>query len=144
MNIDWLNFSPLEALIGGALIGTAAAALWLFNGRIAGISGIVGGLLANKIGDRAWRLAFLAGLIGSPLAYQHFAPLPTAQIDASVPMLLGAGFLVGLGTRYGSGCTSGHGICGMSRLSPRSIVATLSFMASAFITVYITKHILNG
>lgn len=144
MTIDWLSFNPLQALMGGSLIGIAAATLWICNGRVAGISGIIGRMLGNKTTDIAWRAAFLFGLIASPLIYQIAAPLPFIQIDASMPTLIGAGLLVGIGTRYGSGCTSGHGICGVARLSPRSIVATLTFMASGFATVYITKHLLIG
>jgi hypothetical protein len=142
MAIDWLNFTPWTALAGGLLIGLAAAAFVLFNGRIAGISGILGGLLQPKRGDIAWRVAFLAGLVIAPLAYGLIAPLPDVRIDASTGMLVAAGLLVGLGTRYGSGCTSGHGVCGLSRMSPRSLVATLSFMLAGFVTVYVLRHLL--
>jgi uncharacterized membrane protein YedE/YeeE len=127
-------------LAGGMLIGLAAATLLLLNGRIAGISGILGGLLARReIGDSAWRLAFLAGLAAAPLAYGAFAALPAVRVDAGAGTLLAAGLLVGLGTRYGSGCTSGHGVCGLSRLSPRSPVATLCFMAAGFATVAVAR-----
>lgn len=143
MHIDWQHFTPLTAVTGGLLIGTAAALLLAFNGRIAGISGIVGGLLRPRSGELAWRLAFVAGLIVAPLLYRCFAALPTAHFDASTPVLLLAGALVGLGTRYGSGCTSGHGVCGLSRLSPRSLVATLCFMGAGFLTVYVLRHLLN-
>jgi hypothetical protein len=142
MAIDWTHFTPWPALAGGVLIGLAAAAFVLLNGRIAGISGILGGLLRPARGDVAWRVAFLAGLAGAPLAYGLFAALPDARIDAGVPALVAAGLLVGLGTRYGAGCTSGHGVCGLSRLSPRSLVATLSFMAAGFVTVTAIRHLL--
>lgn len=143
MSIDWLHFTPATALAGGLLIGAAAAWLLVFNGRIAGISGIVGGLLSPQRGDLAWRLAFIAGLAAAPLLFRLLAPLPSGHIDASAPMLLLAGLLVGLGTRYGSGCTSGHGVCGLSRLSTRSIAATSVFMAGGFITVYLLRHLLR-
>ncbi|MGB9988555.1 YeeE/YedE family protein [Pseudoduganella rhizocola] len=142
MNLDWINFTPWSALAGGLLIGLAAAAFALVNGRIAGISGIVGGLLRPARGDIAWRLAFLAGLIAAPLAYTLFAALPEAQIDANAGTLAAAGLLVGLGTRYGSGCTSGHGVCGLSRLSPRSLAASAVFMAAGFATVFVLRHLL--
>ena len=141
MAIDWAHFTPLSALLGGALIGIAAAMFLLWNGRIAGISGILGGLLRPKTGDLAWRFAFLAGLILAPVIYRLFAPMPALQITASTGMLIVAGLLVGIGTRYGAGCTSGHGVCGISRLSPRSIVATLVFMAAGFATVFVTRHL---
>lgn len=141
MAIDWLNFTPWTALGGGLLIGAAAAAFVMFNGRIAGISGILGGLLRPTHGDIAWRVAFLAGLIVAPLAYQIAAPLPPMHIDASSITLVAAGLLVGLGTRYGAGCTSGHGVCGLSRRSPRSLVATVSFMAAGFVVVYLAHHV---
>jgi uncharacterized membrane protein YedE/YeeE len=141
MAIDWLHFTPWTALAGGLLIGLAAAAFVLFNGRIAGISGILGGLLRPAQGDIAWRVAFLAGLIAAPLAYALFAPLPEVRIDAGDGPLVAAGLLVGLGTRYGSGCTSGHGVCGLSRLSPRSLVATGAFMLAGFITVFVLRHL---
>ena len=143
MAIDWTHFTPWPALAGGVLIGLAAAAFVLLNGRIAGISGILGGLLRPARGDVAWRVAFLVGLVGAPLAYGLFAALPDARIEAGVPALVAAGLLVGLGTRYGAGCTSGHGVCGLSRLSPRSLVATLSFMAAGFVTVYAIRHLVT-
>jgi len=144
MTIDWNSFTPATALIGGMLIGIAAAALVLLNGRIAGVSGIVGGLMQRGSAERAWRIAFLAGLIGSPLAYSAFSSLPPATIDAGYPELIVAGLMVGLGTRYGAGCTSGHGVCGLSRLSPRSVLATLTFMAVGFLTVLIMRHAIGG
>lgn len=143
MSIDWHSFTPWSALAGGVLIGTAAAMFVLLNGRIAGISGVLGGLLRPTRGDVAWRVAFLAGLVGSPFVYALFAKLPTPQIAADDVALVVAGLLVGVGTRYGSGCTSGHGVCGISRLSPRSIVATLVFMAAGFITVFVARHVLG-
>ena len=143
MLIDWQNFTPWSALAGGAIIGLAAALLVLFNGRIAGISGIIGGLIKPKVGDTQWRLAFMLGLIVAPILWQLFAALPNIQIDSSYTLLIMAGLITGIGTRYGSGCTSGHGICGISRVSPRSIVATLAFMSTGFVTVYIMRHVLG-
>ncbi|MCE2659798.1 MAG: YeeE/YedE family protein [Rubrivivax sp.] len=140
MTMDWASFTPWQALAGGALIGLAAAMLIVLNGRIAGISGIVGGLLRPARHEIPWRLAMLAGLIGAPLLWQLWAPLPAAEVSASSVMLLAAGLLVGLGTRWAGGCTSGHGVCGLSRLSVRSLVATLSFMAAGFLTVYVVRH----
>ncbi|WP_250464063.1 YeeE/YedE family protein [Microbulbifer litoralis] len=141
MNIDWNAFTPLSALAGGALIGLATALLLLANGRIAGISGIVGGLLKPTAGETGWRLAFVAGLLLAPGLWGLFAALPPIRIDAGYPLLVAAGLLVGIGTRYGSGCTSGHGVCGLSRLSPRSLVATLLFMGAGFATVYVVRHL---
>ncbi|MBS1156853.1 MAG: YeeE/YedE family protein [Proteobacteria bacterium] len=144
MTIDWNHFTPWSALIGGVLIGLSAALLLLFKGRIAGISGIVGGLLQRKErGDFAWRIAFVLGLILAPIGYRAFSALPESHIDASWGVLVLAGLLVGFGTRYGSGCTSGHGVCGISRLSPRSIVATLIFMGIGFLTVFVVRHLLG-
>lgn len=141
MSIDWSAFTPWPALLGGLLIGLAAAMFVLLNGRIAGISGILGGLLRPARGDIGWRTAFLLGLIGSPLAYGLFAALPAVRIDAGYGALTLAGLLVGVGTRYGSGCTSGHGVCGLSRLSPRSLAATVVFMGCGFVTVYVIRHL---
>ena len=143
MTIDWIHFTPWSAAAGGLLIGLAATLFILFNGRIAGISGIAGGLLRPKAGDISWRVAFVVGLIAAPTLYQFFAALPDAPVSANWPLVIVAGFLVGIGTRYGSGCTSGHGICGLSRLSPRSIAATLSFMASGFAIVFVLRHVLG-
>jgi uncharacterized membrane protein YedE/YeeE len=143
MNIDWTAFTPWSALIGGAVIGIAAATLALFNGRVAGISGIIGALLRPSFPDATWRVAFVAGLVLAPVAYALFRALPAVTIDAGYPMLILAGLLVGVGTRYASGCTSGHGVCGLSRVSPRSIVATLTFMAAGFVTVYLVRHTFN-
>lgn len=141
MHIDWTHFTPWASLLGGMLIGTSAAIFVLFNGRIAGISGILGGLLRPVRADLGWRITFLLGLIGAPLLYRMFAPLPAVRIDAGMMTLIAAGLLVGVGTRFGSGCTSGHGVCGISRLSPRSLVATAAFMAAGFATVFITRHV---
>ena len=140
MQIDWTHFTPWASLAGGILIGVAAAMLVLLNGRIAGISSIVGGLLAPRRGDVAWRVAFVAGLLAAPLAMALYAQTP--RIDAGVGTLVAAGLLVGLGTSYGSGCTSGHGVCGLSRLSLRSLVATLAFMAAGMATVLLARHLL--
>lgn len=143
MSIDWTYFTPWTSLTGGLLIGLAAALFLLFNGRIAGISGIVGGLLKPARGDIAWRIAFVAGLVIAPLVYALAAPLPQVHVEANYPVLLIAGLLVGIGTRYGSGCTSGHGICGLSRRSPRSVMATIAFMFAGFVTVYIARHLIG-
>lgn len=142
MSIDWNQFTPVTALAGGALIGLAAGMFALLNGRIAGISGVLGGLLNTVAGDRAWRLAFVFGLIAAPLVYALFAALPALQIDAGYGALVLAGLLVGFGARCGSGCTSGHGVCGLSRFSPRSLLATLVFMTTGFATVFVMRHLL--
>lgn len=144
MSIDWISFTPWAALAGGLLVGAAAAMLLLLNGRIAGISGIVGGLLKPANGDIAWRAAFVVGMFLAPSAHVLFGPLPRPQIDASWTALLIAGLLVGIGTRYASGCTSGHGVCGLSRLSPRSLVATATFMGTGFVTVFVARHLLSA
>lgn len=141
MNVDWANFTPYSALMGGALLGIAVTVLLLWNGRIAGISGIVGGLLQPKAGDVAWRVVFILGLMVSPLVYSLFTELPPIEIEADLPILVLAGLLVGIGTRYGAGCTSGHGVCGLARFSLRSLVATLSFMFAGFITVWLVRHL---
>lgn len=141
--IDWVHFTPQAALAGGVLIGLAAAAFILFNGRIAGISGILGGLLRPVRGDVGWRVAFLAGLIAAPVLYGLVATLPEVRVDADASTLVAAGLLVGIGTRYGAGCTSGHGVCGISRMSPRSLVATAAFMFAGFVTVYLVRHVFN-
>jgi len=143
MSIDWYALSPGSALAGGVFIGIAAAMFVLLNGRIAGISGILGGLLQPVRGDAAWRLAFILGLVAAPAAYLLAGPLPKAQIDAGWGALVVAGLLVGVGTRYGSGCTSGHGVCGLSRLSPRSLAATAAFMGAGFLTVFVVRHLLG-
>ena len=141
MAIDWAHFTPWTSLAGGVLIGIAAAMLILLSGRIAGISGIVGGLFAPLRGEIAWRIAFVVGLLAAPALWMLLKEAPTARIDTSFTSLAIAGVLVGLGTSYGSGCTSGHGVCGLSRLSPRSLVATLAFMLAAFATVFVTRHL---
>jgi uncharacterized membrane protein YedE/YeeE len=140
MNIDWLNFTPWSALSGGALIGLAAAIFVLGNGCIAGISGLLGSLLARTTEGRAEKALFLFGLLLAPLLWQLFGQLPEIEFQAN----LLAGVLVGGGSRYGAGCTSGHGVCGISRLSVRSVLATLTFMAAGFATVYVLRHLLGG
>ena len=147
MTIDWLHFTPWTSLGGGVLIGVAASMLLLLNGRIAGISGVLGGLIALRKGEaRLWRVLFLAGLLVAPLAWMLVGALPAASISADYGALIAAGLLVGIGTRYGTGCTSGHGVCGLSSLSKRSLVATLCFMGSGFATVYVVRHLMvaNG
>jgi len=141
MNIDWNHFTPWASLAGGIALGLAAALFVLLNGRVLGISGILGGLVKPQSGDAAWRVAFVAGLMAAPLLWRLFAPLPVPRVDAGLPVLVIAGLLVGWGTRYGSGCTSGHGVCGLARLSPRSLAATLAFMAAGFVTVYAARHL---
>ena len=143
MNIDWANFTPWASLAGGLLIGLATAMLLLFNGRIAGISGIVGSLLRPVKGDVWWRVAFILGLIVASFVYGLVALLPNVMVDADMATLIVAGLLVGVGTRYGSGCTSGPGICGISRLYLRSLVAPLLFLLSGFVTVFVFRHLLN-
>ena len=143
MAIDWNAFTPWSSLAGGALIGLAAAMFVLLNGRVAGISGVVAGLLKLVEGDVAWRAAFVLGLLAAPLIYGLFAVAPTLKIDAGFGAIAVAGLLVGIGTRYGSGCTSGHGVCGLSRLSPRSLVATGAFMGAGFVTVFVMRHLFN-
>ena len=142
MNIDWQHFTPWTSLAGGVMIGLAAALLLLANGRVAGISGILGGLLRPAHGDITWRAAFLIGLFVAPLAWLTMGAMPPAQIDHSPALLTVSGLLVGLGTRFGNGCTSGHGVCGIARFSPRSLAATLCFLVAGFITVYVTRHVL--
>jgi uncharacterized membrane protein YedE/YeeE len=147
MTIDWTHFTPWLSLAGGLLIGLASVMLLYFKGRIAGISGVVGGLtqLTNTPeGHFSWRLAFVLGIVLSSLIYGLFAVVPASQIDASYPLIVLAGLLVGFGTRMGSGCTSGHAVCGMGRLSLRSVAATFSFMASGFVTAYLLFHVLGG
>lgn len=143
MLIDWTHFTPWSALIGGVLLGLASALFVLLHGRILGISGIVGGLLRPRAGDTGWRLAFVLGMLVAPGVYWLFAGATAPRIDASWGAVVAAGLLVGVGTRYGSGCTSGHGVCGLSRLSPRSLVATLAFMGAGFLTVFLVRHVLG-
>jgi uncharacterized membrane protein YedE/YeeE len=145
MHIDWLHFTPESSLLGGILLGLAAGALFLNSGRILGITGILESVLKPKSADSPWRFAFLLGLLAAPLAAKLILPadfLHAPRIDASWAMVVVAGLLVGFGTRWGSGCTSGHGICGLSRLSLRSLMATLSFMGTGFATVFVIRHVL--
>ena len=143
MSIDLNAFTPWSALAGGMLIGLATAMFVLLNGRIAGISGVLGGLLKPVRGDAGWRAAFIVGLMAAPWVYAAYPVVPAVQIDAEYGALIAAGVLVGVGTRYGAGCTSGHGVCGLSRLSPRSLVATATFMGAGFVTVFLTRHLFN-
>lgn len=144
MNIDWAHFTPFVSLTGGIILGLASAIFILVNGRILGISGIVGGLFPPKMGDTFWRISFLLGFAAAPSVFHAVVPaqyITAPRIDATDLVVVIAGLLVGIGTRYASGCTSGHGVCGLSRLSPRSLVATASFMGAGFITVYIMRHL---
>ena len=140
MNIDWANFTLWQSLTGGMLIGLASALLLFLNGRVAGISGIVGGLFRPSKGDISWRIAFISGLMISSLVYMIVNQLPASIIDADISTLVIAGLMVGFGTRYGSGCTSGHGVCGISRGSARSFVATSLFIGAGMLTVYFVKN----
>ena len=144
MTIDWTAFTPWPALAGGVLIGVAAAMFALLNGRIAGISGVLGGLLRPVRGDTGWRIAFVAGLVLAPAVLAWIVPVARPHIEAGPVTLVVAGLLVGFGTRWGSGCTSGHGVCGLSRLSLRSLVATGLFMAAGFVTVFVVRHVLGA
>jgi hypothetical protein len=144
MRIDWLHFTPWASLAGGILVGLATALLLLANGRVAGISGILGGLLRPARGDVAWRVAFIAGLFLAPIVWLTMRAMPPAQIDHSPALLAAGGLLVGIGTRFGSGCTSGHGVCGIARLSPRSLLATACFVGAGFVTVFVVRHVLGG
>ena len=144
MSIDWTNFTPWLSLTGGIILGLASAIFILVNGRILGISGIMGGLMPPKVGDTFWRIAFLLGLFRAPTVFHAVVPteyITAPRIDATDLMVVIAGLLVGIGTRYASGCTSGHGVCGLSRLSPRSLVATISFMSAGFVMVYVMRHL---
>jgi uncharacterized membrane protein YedE/YeeE len=144
MQIDWMAFTPGPALLGGMILGISAALYVLLHGRILGISGIVSGLLHTRKGDWVWRLILVLGVVSAPiLGVVLFDMHPATNIDANWIAIVLAGLLVGFGAHYGSGCTSGHGICGLSRLSPRSLVATASFMGAGFITVYVTRHLLG-
>lgn len=138
------NFTPIASLLGGVLIGLAAALLWLGNGRVAGISGIIGNLATARSDDIGWRVAFLAGLIVAPVLYAALAGVPAVRLDAPAPLIIVGGLLVGFGTRLGGGCTSGHGVCGLARFSPRSIAATGLFMAAGFATVFVARHAMRG
>jgi uncharacterized protein len=136
------NFTPVSALVGGLVIGTAAALLLVFNGKISGVSGILGGLFQRDYRDMSWRIAFLTGLIVAPMLYAAVGgDLPSVEIESSAGLLVAAGLLVGFGTRLGAGCTSGHAVCGIGRASPRSLVATAIFLTVAAATVFITRHI---
>ena len=144
MNLDWAHFTPWMSLTGGMILGIASALFILVNGRILGISGILGGLMPPKAGDAFWRIAFLWGLFSAPTVFHAVVPaefVTAPRIDAADLIVVAAGLLVGIGTRYASGCTSGHGVCGLSRLSPRSMVATASFMFAGFVMVYVMRHL---
>ncbi|MBE7373102.1 YeeE/YedE family protein [Pseudomonas lopnurensis] len=144
MTIDWGNFTPWTALAGGVLIGAAASLFVVLNGRIAGISGLLASLLERGAEGRGEKFLFILGVLLAPLPWMLFGNLPNPEFQVGWPGLLIAGLLVGIGTRYGGGCTSGHGVCGISRLSPRSIVATLTFMTAGFATVFVLRHLLGG
>ncbi|WP_321928022.1 YeeE/YedE family protein [Paraburkholderia guartelaensis] len=148
MSLDLAHFTPYASFAGGLMIGAAAALFVLVNGRIAGISGLLGGLLGRSLpgsgGERGVNAAFVIGLVAAPLLWRLHTALPAMQIDASTLTLVVAGLLVGIGTRYGSGCTSGHGVCGIARGSRRSFVATGAFMAAGFATVFIVRHLIGG
>jgi uncharacterized membrane protein YedE/YeeE len=144
MTFDANSFTPCQSLLGGMLIGCAAALLILANGRVAGISGILGGLMRPMAGDIYWRVAFLVGLMTAPLMYRQVDVLPNLEVDASSATVLLAGLLVGIGTRFGGGCTSGHGVCGLARGSLRSFVATVAFMGAGFLTVFLTRYFLHS
>lgn len=139
------NFTPISSLIGGGLIGIASVLLMAANGRIAGISGIAGGLFVPGNGDKAWRIAFILGLVAAPLFYQLITgDVPLLSFPTPFPLLIAGGILVGFGTQLGGGCTSGHGVCGISRLSMRSLVATIAFMATGALTVFLVRHVFGG
>jgi len=145
MSIDWTNFTPWASLTGGIILGVASAIFILINGRVLGISGILGGLMPPKVGDTTWRIAFMLGLFAAPTVFHALVPaeyITAPRINATDMMVVAAGLLVGIGTRYASGCTSGHGVCGLSRLSPRSLLATASFMSAGFVMVYVLRHVL--
>ena len=145
MSIDWTYFTPWASLTGGVILGLASAIFILINGRVLGISGILGGLMPPKVGDTSWRIAFMLGLFAAPTVFHAVVPtqfITAPRIDATDMMVVMAGLLVGIGTRYASGCTSGHGVCGLSRLSPRSLLATASFMSAGFVMVYVLRHVL--
>ncbi len=141
MTVDWQHFTPWSSLAGGILIGVAAALLVLANGRVAGISGILSGLVAGRRPDFGWRAAFIVGLLAAPAGVMIFSGLPAPRIQAGPALIMLSGLFVGLGTCFGSGCTSGHGVCGLARLSPRSLVATLTFMATGIVTVFVLRHV---
>ncbi len=141
MTIDWSHFTPWSSLAGGILLGFASALFILLDGRVLGISGILGGLFRPRAGDAGWRIAFIAGLLVAPTLWHLFTEPVTPRFESGAAVLMVAGLLVGWGTRHGSGCTSGHGVCGLSRLSRRSLAATLTFMAAGFATVFLVGHV---
>jgi len=141
MSVDWTHFTPWTSLAGGLLIGVAATILVLLNGRVAGVSGILGGLLTPRTGEIGWRFAFIGGLLLAPALMRLAGTLPAPRIEAGFATLVVAGLAVGIGTSYGSGCTSGHGVCGISRLSPRSLVATAAFMLAGMATVFLWRRL---
>jgi len=143
MLIDLNNFTPYQSLGGGVIIGLAVSILLLFKGKVAGVSGILYQLLKPHTVQLGWRAAFILGLVISPFIWSLYAELPAIQVTASYPLLIVSGLLVGLGVSFANGCTSGHGICGMARLSKRSTIATSTFMASGFITVYFLRHVIG-
>jgi uncharacterized membrane protein YedE/YeeE len=142
VTIDWTHFTPVSALAGGLLIGLAAAWLILQDGRILGASGLLGGLIPPRAGDWPWRALALAGLVAAPMLARHLFTLTAPVIEANATTLIAGGLLVGFGTRLGNGCTSGHGVCGLARLSPRSLAATATFMGAGFLTVFLVRHVL--
>ena len=145
MHFDWHSFTPIPALLGGMILGIAAALYVLLHGRILGISGIISGLLHPVASNTAWRVSMVTGLLSSPFwAALLFDIHPVIHVDTDWVAIICAGLLVGFGAQYGSGCTSGHGICGLSRLSPRSLVATLTFMGAGFLVVFVVRHIIGG
>ncbi len=144
MQIDWLSFTPIPSLLGGMILGLAASLYALLHGRILGISGIISGLLRPQANDFAWRFTLVLGLASAPFLAAFFGAFPIVEIDSSWLAIVIAGLLVGFGSQYGSGCTSGHGICGLSRLSPRSLAATLAFICAGFVTVFVTRHLIGG
>jgi uncharacterized protein len=139
------TFTPLMSLAGGVLIGLSAVLLMYFQGRIMGATGILSGLMSGDVpGDKIWRAAMVVGMIAGPLLVLALTgQMPAVEVPISLSMILIGGFIVGIGVTFGSGCTSGHGVCGMARLSPRSIVATLTFMIVAFVTVYVIRHVIG-
>lgn len=143
MTVDLTHFTPFTAIAGGVLIGLSSALMILLNGRIAGISGTLAGLLRFREKEISVRLAFILGMTGSPLLYRLVTTAPdTTEVTSNTVLLLASGLLVGLGTRYAAGCTSGHGVCGLARRSLRSLIATLTFMAATFVTVFVIRHVL--
>ena len=144
MTIDWVAFTPWTSLLGGALVGLGVVGLLLSTARMAGISGIVSGVLHRSFGDKYWRVAFVLGMLAAPLVYSLAAPLPLLHFGDSWWMLVAGGLLVGFGSRLGPGCTSGHALCGLSLFSPRALAATLTFMATGFATVYLLRHVAWG